>query len=108
MVAGDGDLDSLGEEGWSFSASSRVTFATQRIGLATAVADAMMVEALVARDVLRAAPPAPLGTPCAGSCSTPVRVRHGRRRGLDGPCSGRREGAWGAAHGKPWGGATPH
>ena len=61
MVAGDGDLDALGEEGWSFSASSRVTFATQRIGLATAVADAMMVEALVARDVLRAAPPAPAG-----------------------------------------------
>ena len=57
MVAGDGDLDPLRDEGWSFSASSRQTFAVQRIGLAAAVGDAMMVDALVARDTLGVAPP---------------------------------------------------
>ena len=51
------DLDPLRDEGWSFSASSRQTFAVQRIGLAAAVGDAMMVDALVARDTLGVAPP---------------------------------------------------
>ena len=58
QVAGEGERDPLRDEGWAFSASSRVTFIAQRFVLAAVVGDALMVESLCARDAFGAAPPA--------------------------------------------------
>ena len=57
QVAGEGERDPLRDEGWSFSASSRVTFLAQRFVLAVVVGDALMVESLCARDAFGSAPP---------------------------------------------------
>ena len=56
QVAGEGERDPLRDEGWTFSSSSRITFMAQRVGFALAMGDALMVEALCARD-LRGPPP---------------------------------------------------
>ena len=57
QVAGEGERDPLRDDGWTFSASSRVTFLAQRFVLAAVIGDALMVESLCARDAFGSAPP---------------------------------------------------
>ena len=50
MVCGDGERDVFRDSDYTFSASSRVTYATGLLGLSVVSADAAMVERVVSVD----------------------------------------------------------
>ena len=55
MVCGNGERDAFRDCDYTFSASSRVTYATGLLGLSVVIADAAMVERVVSVDACGAA-----------------------------------------------------
>ena len=55
MVCGDGERDAYRDSDYTFSASSRVTYATGLLGLSVVIADAAMVERVVSIEACGAA-----------------------------------------------------